>query len=370
MEIFIYNLSLVNGLIALICSGLQLVIKKKDLINYYMSFLYFLMACLQLYFWSFGAGIIYNFPFLIYGDIAISFAIGPTFYLYLLKVSKSGGRLPLSLLNYIPTAATVCILVICYYTDDSFLHYYLANRPAFPHYSENKLIDILNMASDASIFLYLVLSMKKVYSLIKSNYNHDKRGLYIVLFFFIAVTASMSLLVYARIKKDDFIFVIVSAIIGLLVVYYFFFSYRFPEITQAEIREARASKPDSVLKGVDAEGIIGRMTELVEKDRVHRDRYISLQSFSNSLGLNAYVISIILNEKLNKNFRTYINAFRVQDAKKLLETRPQMPVIEIAFEVGFNTKSSFNKAFSLETGVSPVEYRKKNQKKHAGEKCV
>ena len=49
----------------------------------------------------------------------------------------------------------------------------------------------------------------------------------------------------------------------------------------------------------------------------------------------------------------------MKTAKELLNTDPEKTVLEIVFEVGFNSKSAFNKAFKKHTGVTPTEIRRK-----------
>jgi AraC-like DNA-binding protein len=71
-------------------------------------------------------------------------------------------------------------------------------------------------------------------------------------------------------------------------------------------------------------------------------------------------LSEILNERLNMNFSSYLNGFRVREAERLLVKRGDRSIIEIAFEVGFNSKASFNNHFLKQTGLTPSEYRKRH----------
>jgi AraC-like DNA-binding protein len=126
------------------------------------------------------------------------------------------------------------------------------------------------------------------------------------------------------------------------------------------IREAKAARnADSLLGNIDVAGIVGRLMELVDIDKIYRDPEISIQSLSILLEINTYQLSIILNEKMNMNFRAFINFYRLGEAQQLLTLEPGKTILEIAFEVGFNSKTSFNTLFSKETGLSPREYRKK-----------
>lgn len=65
---------------------------------------------------------------------------------------------------------------------------------------------------------------------------------------------------------------------------------------------------------------------------------------------------------LNKHFFDFVNEYRIEKAKELLThpERKEYTVLEILYEVGFNSKSSFNTAFKKRTGLTPTEYRRKN----------
>jgi AraC-like DNA-binding protein len=69
----------------------------------------------------------------------------------------------------------------------------------------------------------------------------------------------------------------------------------------------------------------------------------------------------VINEQLKKNFHELINKYRVKEARKML-TSPDtanQSVLEIGYEVGFNSKSAFNRAFKHFTQLTPSQFRKK-----------
>ena len=72
------------------------------------------------------------------------------------------------------------------------------------------------------------------------------------------------------------------------------------------------------------------------------------------------MLSQIINEYFEQNFQDYINKQRIEESKKyLLDKVKRKTVLEILYEVGFNTKSSFNIAFKKTTGLTPTEFKKK-----------
>jgi AraC-like DNA-binding protein len=75
------------------------------------------------------------------------------------------------------------------------------------------------------------------------------------------------------------------------------------------------------------------------------------------MGLTRHQASELLNERMGMNFTAFINGFRIEAAKKLLASRPEMTVLSVALEVGFGNKTSFNEAFKRIVGRTPREYK-------------
>jgi len=88
----------------------------------------------------------------------------------------------------------------------------------------------------------------------------------------------------------------------------------------------------------------------------------SLTIFDLAKGLNipSIELSLFLNKELHKNFFDYINEYRIEKAKQLLISpdKKDHTILEILYEVGFNSKSSFNTAFKKFTNQTPTQYRK------------
>lgn len=134
---------------------------------------------------------------------------------------------------------------------------------------------------------------------------------------------------------------------------------RFPkylQLLESEVKKERYKK--SLLAGRNVAPILELMTSLMEKDMLYRDENLTLKTLSDHLSINPHQLSQLLNDNLNTNFSNYINRYRITEAEKLLIEKPERPVLAIAFDVGFNNKTSFYDAFSRFNGISPHKYRK------------
>jgi AraC-like DNA-binding protein len=86
---------------------------------------------------------------------------------------------------------------------------------------------------------------------------------------------------------------------------------------------------------------------------------LSINDVAKQVGIPVKDLSQIINESLQKNFYDFINSYRIDDAKQMLlsEKGDKKTVLEILYEVGFNSKSAFNTAFRKYTGYTPTEFR-------------
>lgn len=69
-------------------------------------------------------------------------------------------------------------------------------------------------------------------------------------------------------------------------------------------------------------------------------------------------LSRMFNKELGCSFSDYVNGFRIEESKRLLEAEPAASIQEIAERSGFHSISTFRRAFVKYTGLIPSEYRK------------
>jgi len=106
--------------------------------------------------------------------------------------------------------------------------------------------------------------------------------------------------------------------------------------------------------------IFESLEQLIKEKSLHHKPRLSLNDLATETGLNIREISQAINQRANCSFCDYINKLRIEDLKdKLLnDTNVKTSIMEKAFGVGFNSKSSFNLIFKRETGVTPTQFMK------------
>ena len=99
--------------------------------------------------------------------------------------------------------------------------------------------------------------------------------------------------------------------------------------------------------------------EHMEKEKPYLDSEIKLSDVANNLSMSVHLFSEILNASFQRNFNSFINLYRVNEAKKLLKSSSyeHYKILAIGYEAGFPSKTSFNRAFKTLVGVAPSEFR-------------
>jgi len=116
----------------------------------------------------------------------------------------------------------------------------------------------------------------------------------------------------------------------------------------------------SGLKEEDARRYLKQLIDYVEIEKPYLNGTLSIQDISIELNISRHYLTQIINEKLEKNFYTFINEYRVEEFKKRISdnNNKHITLIGIAYDSGFNSKSSFNIVFKSITGMTPSGYKK------------
>jgi AraC-like DNA-binding protein len=117
----------------------------------------------------------------------------------------------------------------------------------------------------------------------------------------------------------------------------------------------------SGLKKEEAERLLKDLISYMEKEKPYLDRDLTIHRLSALSGISKHYITQVLNENYNRNFFTFVNEYRVKEVINRLKdpANSNYTILAIAFDSGFNAKSSFNTIFKSITGHTPSDYKKR-----------
>ncbi len=108
--------------------------------------------------------------------------------------------------------------------------------------------------------------------------------------------------------------------------------------------------------------LIGEIIRLMTDEKVYKCPDLDLKRLSERLQTPSYLVTKAINEGLGLNFYELINRYRVEEVKSLLinHDHKRFTLMAVAFDAGFNSKTTFNTVFKKMTGVTPSLYRSQN----------
>jgi len=103
--------------------------------------------------------------------------------------------------------------------------------------------------------------------------------------------------------------------------------------------------------------LLGRLKEMMSSSKPFLKPDFSLPELADQLRVSVHQLSQVINEGLGKSFFEMTAEYRIEEAKRLLKEQMNIKIEEIAEQVGYNSKSSFNTSFKKITGKTPSEWR-------------
>lgn len=119
----------------------------------------------------------------------------------------------------------------------------------------------------------------------------------------------------------------------------------------------------SALTPEQATTIQQRLLLTMNTEKTYNNSNLTLPILAQCLDVPTHQLSQVLNETLQSNFFDFINHYRIEEAKHLLAdpNEKNSPVLAIAMQVGYKSKSAFYRVFKHATGLTPAAYREQKQ---------
>lgn len=161
-------------------------------------------------------------------------------------------------------------------------------------------------------------------------------------------------------------FISVSLSIFIFVVSYTYL--RQPE-KLFQSRVVKTKYKTSSLSASDLSTYSQKLDRIMLEEKLYLDSEINLSGLAEKLNISPHTLSQVINQYYQMNFYEFINKYRVEEIKTQLmkAANRNKTIIAIAYDAGFNSKSSFHRIFKKFVGKSPTEFLKeKNTDKPQG----
>jgi AraC-like DNA-binding protein len=122
-------------------------------------------------------------------------------------------------------------------------------------------------------------------------------------------------------------------------------------------------KKQTLLSDSQKEELSRKITEVVIANKLYLNPELSLEDLAAKLFLHKNYVSYVINDVFKMNFYNYINRYRIEEAKKMLldKSYDNLSIEGIAKSCGYKSRNVFYPVFKKFEGITPLEYKKKNQ---------
>jgi len=332
--------------------------------------LWLTFICLELIFALLNSRVIemYAFPF-------VAFTYGPLLYLYVRFMANPGRKFNwLSLIHFIPFIVFLTVSVIfrnipllkdlrSFFAPDRFITLRIVYSTCF--FLSVSVYSILAFIEIRKHQDYLKSIVSYTSGVITLNWLKILSISFYVAFLILFILGGLNMI-------GDFVpfdpYFVIFGFIALFSIAYSFYGIKQPVIFGQEIMVQEEEKKEtetyvkSGLKDKQAEAYLLKLVSLVETRKPYLDRNLSIQDLSEMTGIPRHHITQVLNEKHKKNFFTFINEYRVKEVISRFSDpkNNNFTILGIAYDAGFNSKTSFNAIFKNQTGMTPSEFREKS----------
>jgi len=329
--------------------------------NKYFSILLTVISLSYFYVLFLSNDIIISIPFIFGGMQKSAFIFGPALYLYFMSIVRKKFRFDRrKLVHFIPFFLYTAVMMPVYFSSSPRkIELYTKYMPCF-----NSVFFF--------IFLHFLSYMLYTYFFIKNNgviILKKFKGVESIAVNWFRYLSLMSLAVgcfcfimycfYLLFNYSPLILNTVTDCVLVLLLH--ILAYR--GIRRIEILQYLPGSRDkkyqkSGMNRLQAENYTEAVIQYIEREKNFLNSELSLKSISSALSISEHHLSQIFSQYMQIAFPDYLNRLRIEEAKKSIKTLPDdYPVMRIALDVGYNSKSTFNLNFKKQTGITPTQFK-------------
>lgn len=302
------------------------------------------------------------------------FVLGPLLFIYIKSIFvKDKNPIKNHIIHFLPFV----------------LYWFVISLPIFISRLQGALIfDYLSLldgntffafVKDIFLLIYLFLSAKIFFAFkhkTKLNYSSFKETHFgwlkkFLISYFLVVLFDLVAISYKTIFKPDIAYDIGLLSLCFLILVTVYLGYhglkqatsylpKFLVDNETEDKQDTSQSP-KLLSQEELNRLKARLDDVLTQEKPYLEQEITLSGLAELVGTTDKKLSTLLNHSLNVSFYDFVNRYRIEEVKEklMLEEYEKYSLLGLAYSCGFNSKSSFYRAFKKETGISPTTYKKK-----------
>ncbi|PWW29894.1 MULTISPECIES: AraC family transcriptional regulator [unclassified Chryseobacterium] len=337
--------------------------RKKIMADYILAAWFLIIGIHLILFLLFFSGSYIKFPYFLGYEVIFPFIHGPMLYMYVLCVTGKAPGKKIWLLHFVPVLIVLVMLFkLLILSPWDRLAIYQSGS------SQYKMISsILKYMMILSGIVYIALSFFAVRRYTREITDQFSNTEKINLKWLYYLITGLALIWIAVMTRNDILIFFIVVLFIVAAAYFGISRVGILNLPLIEVNVNGVEMDDEAVKyqknSPGEEVIIAVYEKLVyqmEKERLYKDPELNLNHTAELLKVHPNILSQAINSIENKNFYDYINRQRIEEFKRIavLPENRKYTILSLAFESGFNSKTSFNRNFKKYMNCSPRDFLK------------
>ncbi|MFL0351939.1 helix-turn-helix domain-containing protein [Xanthomarina sp. GH4-25] len=149
----------------------------------------------------------------------------------------------------------------------------------------------------------------------------------------------------------------ISGSIVFSILFYLFFVYFLIKKRYASKIFEKTKKKNILSSSRKDQHLINQLNEVMVNEKLFLNTNLKIAEVAEKLDISTHELSKLINDSAGKNFTDFINEYRIEQAKQLIQDNSLYTIEAIGNQSGFNSKSAFYKAFNKFTKTTPAKYK-------------
>ena len=346
-----------------------------------------LLTAISLHLFEYGAnisGITLKYPFLIASTYPLLFCFGPLYYIYCQYLLDKNYKVSMkSMVHFVPSVLVFLLMLPFYSMPANKKIIFLQNLESNGNVTipAEQLVFMAIHVIQTVIYLYaaykFIVKKEEELKEVTSDVVVVKKiswlntfslyfGIYLVLYLLLVVAL---VFINSYQFQIDYVMLLITSL-SLYAIGYS--AIQSPEIfksfpgrdstaigSQSITPNSQLPQPE-LKNGNRFPGLKEKLLQFMEINKPYLKSDLKISELADSLSVPYHQLSQLINDEFLVNFYDFINKYRVEDAKRLLiENNRNFKILAIAYEVGFNSKATFNRVFKKFTDLTPSEFKEK-----------
>ena len=352
---------LFSALIGFFIGIMLLLVKKRDYMATLLISIFVLIHSVFIFhLFLYLTNLQFRVPHTLFMSSIFSYLYGPLIYFYFKRITLNYRFRKADMLHAIPTVFIVAVTIPVFLLpaeEKLRVMFGVGAMDKMPYLVYGFSTKLLSLLIYGFLVLRIYLRSNK-YEWIPIESKKWIRNLATLTQVYVLSYFIYGFIIIKVIPKSAFLYNIQIVAMASMVLYVGYKSYLRPNLFVTGYGKKKNKYTKSGLTPSFSRELKEQLMQLLEVEKIYRQNNINLATVSDKLGTTRHNTSQVINEHFGLNFFELINKYRIDEAKEILKNdkKKSLNIIDVAYEVGFNNKVTFNKSFRKQLSLTPSQF--------------